>query len=397
MEQKEKDKPKRQTIKKIEVVTDIEYLTEEKIIEVVTTKRVIKKWAYILHDKDTYTKKDEEKNPEHKEGSPKHPHWHIDLQFKDSTEMKTIANWFGVPINMLQKSISGYFEDMILYLIHKNACEKYQYAPEEVKANFDYIKFLKKGKIPGRIDEITEQIIDGKIREYNYTDFITPDEYQLYKLQIERAFEYRRDKIYTGNRNLEVIYITGEAGKGKTVLGKKIAEHKGFSYHVTGSDNDPLDGYKGQDCLILDDLRGTSMKFSNFIKMLDNNTDSKVQSRYHNKSLTECKLIIITSIHTMETFYEKVFSEQDEPLVQFRRRCKTLLEMENENYYRAYSYSKQDDKYIFVGRFKNTAKKYIVQVQDVKDYDEMADFLGAEKWGVFSLDLTKKPKITLPF
>lgn len=387
------NKPKRVTVKKCEVVQQKQFLSEEKIIEVVETKNYIKKWAYILHDKDVYTPEDEKKDPARKAGTLKEPHWHICLSFKDSTEIKTIANAFGVPPQCVDKSHSGYFEDMAMYLTHKNACEKYQYSPNEVKANFDYFKFLEKGKIQSRIEDITELIISGEIREFNYTDYISASEYQLYKAQIDKAFEYRRDKLYTGNRCLDVIYITGASGTGKTVLAKHIAEKKGLSYYVSGSDNDPLDGYKGQDCLILDDLRGSSMKFSNFIKMLDNNTDSKVQSRYYNKSLTECKLIIITSIHTMEKFYENVFSEQDEPLVQFKRRCKTLIEIQNESYYKAYSFAKETDKYINVGLFKNPARELILQTREaVKTYDEMAAFLSAEKYGIFSLDLTKKPK-----
>ena len=35
-----------------------------------------------------------------------------------------------------------------------------------------------------------------------------------------------------------------------------LAEKKGYSFYLSSSDNDILDGYKGEDCLILDDLRG---------------------------------------------------------------------------------------------------------------------------------------------
>lgn len=389
-QEEKKDKHKRITVKKCEVVQQVKYLSEEKIREVLETKNCIKKWAYILHDKDVYTEEDEKEDATHKTGTLKEAHWHICISFKDSTEIKTIANWFQIEQQYVNKSHSGYFEDMALYLTHKNACEKYQYEAEEVKANFNYVKFLEKGKIQSRIEEITEMIIAGEIREYNYTSYITPPEYQLYKSSIDKAYEYRRDKMYSGNRSLDVIYITGASGLGKTVLAKHIAEQKGYSYFVSGSDNDPLDGYKGQDCLILDDIRGSSMKFSNFIKILDNNTDSKVQSRYYNKTLTECKLIIITSIHSIEKFYENVFSEQDEPLVQFKRRCKTLLEIENESFYYAYSFSKDNDEYALAGRFKNPAREYILQTREnVKSYDEMAEFLSAEKYGVFSLDLEK--------
>lgn len=39
-------------------------------------------WQYILHDKDTWSSKDEAKNPEHKAGTLKKPHWHIHAGFE---------------------------------------------------------------------------------------------------------------------------------------------------------------------------------------------------------------------------------------------------------------------------------------------------------------------------
>ncbi len=354
-------------LKICEICQETKYLTEEKIKEAVT-KRNIKKYAYILHDKDV----DEQ-------GNLKRAHWHICLKFVDSQDTKYVAGWFGIEEQYINKSKSGHFEDMLLYLTHINSCEKYQYSSDEVRANFDYKRFIEKnGKLLTRIEEITEKIVSGEIKEYNYTDYISPDDYVKYSTQINKAYDYRRDKIYTGNRNLEVIYITGGSSTGKTTYAKMLAEKKGYSWYVSGSDNDILDGYKGEDCLILDDLRGSSMRFSDFIKMIDNNTDTRVKSRYYNKCLTECKLIIITTIHNMDTFYNNIFAEQDEPLLQFQRRCKTYIEMDP-YYINAYSFDLGKNKYVPAGKFINPARELIVQtMENVKDEKEMEEFLGLE-------------------
>lgn len=368
-------------LKMCEICQETQYLTEEKIKEAVT-KRNISKFAYILHDKDL----DEQ-------GNLKHPHWHICLRFVDSQDTKYVARWFGIEEQYVNKSKSGRFEDMLLYLTHKNASEKYQYSCDEVRANIDYKNFIEKnGKLPTRIGEIIEKIVSGEIRQYNLEDFVTPDEFVKYSTQIERAFEYRRNKIYTGNRELEVIYITGGSSTGKTTFAKILAQNKGYSFFISGSDNDILDGYKGQDCLILDDLRGSSMRFSDFIKMIDNNTDTLVGSRYHNKSMTECKLVIITTIHNMDAFYSNIFSEQDEPLLQFKRRCKTYIEMDSYFVY-AKSFDLRQNKYIPAGKFLNPARQLIVQTMDsVKDEKEMEEFLGLELVKtITSLNLTKVP------
>lgn len=379
-------------LKICEICQGTKFLTEDKIKEAVC-KRSIKKFAYILHDKDTYTEDDEKKNPEHKAGTLKAPHWHICLQFKDSQDTKYVAKWFDIDEQYVSKSSSGHYEDMLLYLIHKNSCEKFQYSVNEVYANFDYAKFIENnGTIKPRIEELTDLIKDGKLREFNYYEFMTIFEYQKYKADIQKAFEYHRDSIYDGNRQLEVIYICGGSGTGKTTLAKHIAEQHGYSFYISGSDNDILDGYKGQDCLILDDLRGSSLKFSDFIKMIDNNTDSKVKSRYYNKSLTECKLIIITCIHNMEGFYSNLFTEQDEPLLQFKRRCKTFL-MLDPYYVQSFAFDKGTDKYEFVAEFKNPVLELIMQtVEEKKDEKQMQEFLGLElKPQVKSLNLIKVP------
>ena len=381
-------------LKICEICQGTKFLTEDKIKEAVC-KRGIKKFAYILHDKDTYTKDDEKKNPEHKAGTLKEPHWHICLQFKDSQNTKYVAKWFDIEEQYVNKSSSGHYEDMLLYLIHKNSSEKFQYCIDEVHANFDYTQFIQSnGILKTRIQELTDLIMDGTLKEYNYFKYMTNSEFQLYKTSLEKAHEYYRDSIYDGNRQLEVIYISGGSGTGKTTLAKHIEEKHGYSFFISGSDNDLLDGYKGQDCLILDDLRGSSLKFSDFIKMIDNNSDSKVKSRFHNKHITECKLIIITCIHNMEGFYNNLFSEQDEPLLQFKRRCKTFLEL-NPYTVRSYYFDKATDKYEFVAEFKNPVLELIIQtIEEKKGEKEMQEFLGLELIPqITSLNLKKPVKV----
>ena len=105
-------------LKICEICQETKFLTEDKIKEPIC-KRSIKKYAYILHDKDIYTEEDEKKNPEHKAGTLKEPHWHICLQFKDSQDTVYVAKWFGIAEQYVNKSSSGHYEDMLLYLTQK--------------------------------------------------------------------------------------------------------------------------------------------------------------------------------------------------------------------------------------------------------------------------------------
>jgi hypothetical protein len=91
-----------------------------------------------------------------------------------------------------------------------------------------------------------------------------------------------------------------------------------------------LDGYMGQDVIVLDDMRPSCMGLSDLLKMLDNNTASSVKSRYKNKVL-ECRMIIVTSILEIDTFFNNVFAEEKETIVQLKRRCRTYIKMYREN------------------------------------------------------------------
>ena len=269
-------------------------------------------YAYIVHDKD---KKDD--------GTLKSPHFHIFIKFKSPYDSNYICKWFGVEEQYVSK-IKGRWSDVLLYLTHKNAEDKYQYSDEEVFSNFDFVKAReekKKNKFDERREEIVNLIDNGVIREYNYFEYINAVEYDKYKRSIENAFKYRLDKIKGVNRKMDVIFVTGDSGTGKTSYAKYIAEQKKYSVYVSSGSNDVLDDYKGQDCLILDDLRPSCMGLSDLLKMLDNNTTSSVKSRYKNKVL-ECKLIIITTTLSIDNFFSNVFMEEHETVVQLKRRCK---------------------------------------------------------------------------
>ena len=353
-------------MKKSEITQQCKYLTEEQIQQAIKGRKCIKQWAYICHDKDIDDN-----------GEPKAPHWHIMLQFNDTQDSKYIAKWFGIEEQYVNRSSSKRFEPMLLYLIHANATDKYQYDATLVKANFDYVAFIQQGGKNIRRSEILEMIDKGIITEFNYTEHLNISEYTKYRKFIEDAFRYKRESQYTGSRNLDVIYISGDSGCGKTSYAKWLCKKKGYSFFITGSGEDILDGYRGQECIILDDIRSSTLKFSDFIKMLDNNTDSPVKSRFHNKMLTGCRLLIITTIYDMDNFY-KLFEENDEPLIQFQRRCKIKLDMD-ENTIQAYQFDRENKKFEYMACYDNPVKDLIHKsIEEQRTVKELDDFLGME-------------------
>ena len=104
--------------------------------------KTIKRYAWICHNKDTFTEK-EEANGKGKAGELKGKHWHIVIDCPNAIELSTIARWFGVPENAVEIPFGrGAFLDCVEYLTHKTEkCireEKTPYDDEEVYSNFDW-------------------------------------------------------------------------------------------------------------------------------------------------------------------------------------------------------------------------------------------------------------------
>jgi len=369
------------SMRRCEIVQQKRYLSEEQITAAISGRRSIKYYAYVLHDKDKYTKEDEKKNPEHKEGLIKEAHWHIILVFFDGQQqqLKYIAAWFKQPTNCVERIKSQRVEDGFSYLIHQNAPDKHQYDASEVKANFDYETFIAQNAMfLDRRDELIAQIESGKITRSNMTNHITSHEYVQYKRAIEDAFDYYDRANFTLDRHLEVIYVDGKSGLGKTALGKNIARQRGYSCFISSIGSDMYDGYANEEVVVFDDIReNCGLTFDQFLKTIDNHTNSRGKSRYRNKNLTFCKMVIITTILPMDEFLDRLDPCQKEDRKQFRRRCRFYITM-TEDYMIVKEYDFQSDTYTNETYLVNPMKELIEKTKNEPKMtaDEISDFLS---------------------
>ena len=311
-----------------EVLFDMDKLSE--ILE--AKSHVINNYAYIIHDKDLYTKADESRNSKHKAGEFKPAHIHLVLKFERSQPQKTkyICKWFNLAENFVSK-INGSFEDAVLYLAHINAPDKAQYDIKNITANFDVQSVIANADSKDKLSSIVDRILSGEIREYNKTTeidtklLVYPDSLRV----IENAFKVRAEYLQNtqSERKTTCIYICGQAGAGKTTLAKKIADSHDMDYYISSGSNDILDGYCQQPCLILDDIRPSALGLSDLLKLLDPHTACSIKSRYKNKYVN-CSLIILTSVLKIDEFYHNVFEHEDETINQLKRRCKFYIKMD---------------------------------------------------------------------
>lgn len=314
-------------------------------------------YAGIVHDKDI--------DPMTKELVK--IHIHIIVEFAADTVYKTASSFIGIQTQCFekihQKRLYGqkWVSDVgggLAYLTHRNAPSKYQYDDSEVFATdgWDWKKRRddsERFKKTYEIGWILEKIQSGEITEANITKFVELETYVKYSKQINLAFDYcRKRQSLNHNRSLTVIYLQGEKGSGKTTLAKEFCDNKNLSYLITGGTNDIFEGYAGQEGIIIDDARPETLSPEEWLKILDNNTNSLARSRYHNKQI-EAKYILLTSTINLTNFFDGFFKEDPRQLY---RRIKLWLVVQKD-YIEIYEYRSNEGKYALVKKSKNWIKE----------------------------------------
>lgn len=123
-------------------------------------------------------------------------------------------------------------------------------------------------------------------------------------------------------RTVEVTYIWGETGVGKT---RSVVEKYGYKnvFRVTNYTH-PFDGYKGQDVILFDEFR-SSLKFSDMLAYIDGHP-VMLPCRYADKVACYTKVYIISNI-PLEKQYPLVQVEEPAGYAAFRRRIEEVYEM----------------------------------------------------------------------
>ena len=291
-------------LRQCEIVCDVDKMPVD-IQETIMSYKTIKQWAYINHDKDDTR-----------------AHYHIYLHFgSSSVDTKMVASWFKIPDNFVSK-IKGRKTDMLEYLTHSNESQKnkHQYDPSEVISNFDFQSEIEQSKIIGdfkkysyaqQLTYISTLPIIEKTKAFNQLKKLWEIECQTLTLQPDR--------------NIQVVFITGRGGTGKTTYAKKMLEKLGYDYCISSSSNDPFQDYMGQRAIILDDLRDKSFELEDLLKILDNNTKSSVKSRFNNKVFNGEMIVITSSVPLKYWYPEYRFDRSNDSLDQLYRRINCYI------------------------------------------------------------------------
>src|SRR5699024_326297 len=292
------------------------------------------------------------------------------------------------------------------YLTHAKYSDKYQYAPDEVATvrGPDYLGIdaqrretwlkgrahVKKKRVAEDFEDLRERVLRGEITRDQI--MLTDELYDLYARPTREisdalsAYGQRRAyraaaKLRAGDFSTQVVFIHGDAGIGKTQFAHQfisaaiqVAEGRGERWQVyRAATTNPLDDWRGEEILLLDDLRASAMDANDWLLLLDPYNASPAKARYKNKGEVAPRLIVITA--TIEPvkffFYARKKGNVDEALDQFIRRLASVVKV-----------FRTDD-----------INRYLVQqIGKIEPYVQLSPAAPDDRWGQPRLELTYGPE-----
>ena len=134
-----------------------------------------------------------------------------------------------------------------------------------------------------------------------------------------------------------MVFVHGDAGIGKTRFATDFiteaisaANAHGERWQVyRAATGNPLDDWRGEEVLLLDDLRASAMDANDWLLLLDPYNASPAKARYKNKGEVAPRIIVITAtIEPVEFFYyARQKGNVDEALDQFIRRLASVVKV----------------------------------------------------------------------
>ncbi len=279
-------------------------------------------WAYcVKHYCGHYPIKDEEGNiktwrlaiseEEKALVPPDLPHVHMVLEAEKAMRFSFVKNTYAIGMHFEgTKGTKNEAEDYI------SKTGKYS-EKEKREAGFPWEEILyvsRYGTIRGRQGQRSDiQIIANLINEGKTPKEILSLSFSFYRYEtyIRKAYFDKVDRETPIERDVRVIWHTGESGSGKSYSRLRLAEVEGEDrvFYLTDFGPGMFDKYCGEKFLWIEDFKG-EVKFGNLLRMLDI-YKCELPARYTNAKALWTE-VHITSVYHPLAVYRKMLKDADQ-------------------------------------------------------------------------------------
>ena len=221
------------------------------------------------------------------------------------------------------------------------------------KEDFEkYSATRKREKTDESLDMVFQKIITGELTEDDIFDdeelrFIWANNQNKFEeaFHAQAVFSARETMraLQNGEFKLTAIFVHGRSDSGKTTFAKQIgndiiqaAKEESLDWRMYDSDlSNPFDAYRGEEVILLNDLRYDSLKPADWLKLLDPLNNSRMSARYRNRLVAE-RIFILTNTEGIFDFFRQIKYEN---IDQYLRRFNYVLEIFERGGEREYVFS----------------------------------------------------------
>lgn len=222
-------------------------------------------------------------------------HTHIYVCFENPKSFSTMKNKFPEAHLEMAKGTSQQNRDYVFKEGKWLDTEKGTTNLKETHEEYGTMPIEKQGKRTD-LSQLYEMIKDGYS---NYQILEDNPKYMMHIDKIEKARKTYQEELYKNKwRDLEVTYIWGVSGAGKT---RGVKEQYGYSNVYTVTDYaHPFDGYSGQDVILFEEFR-SNIRIGDMLQYLDG-YPIELPCRYANKVACFTKVYFCTNIDLREQY-----------------------------------------------------------------------------------------------
>ena len=275
-------------------------------------------------------------------------HCHIYAEFKSRKRLTQIKTLLGIEDAHIEKR-HGTRQEAINY-VKKEDCRLDGTVVNEWGQR-ENIKKCEKSSLEEAVKLLKETNIEVVAEEL-------PTIFARHSRGLQDLDRLLRRKCEKEKRFIDVVILWGDAGTGKSVMAKEYAKKRRMLWWElspnSGSENALwMDGYNGEECLIINDFEGKMIKHRTMLDMLDFGVRSWQVKGKTGGVQGEWTTVIITSNYDPQTWYKTLWEKYPASFNAFFRRINKIYRVEGTSPENAiWEIQKDDPPRIFIQDFK---------------------------------------------